>query len=210
MKYSLVLQSEARKLFIFSFQSPSRVNRGCSKPSQPPPPRARAKFHPLSVHCSEHEHFLVFAFPAQVPPSQTPSPEATAALQSLHPSPHPPPIHVDQTAGPAAASLVDSQLQEAARQQRLDAPISSYPAGLGREAARECKHSLLRATPVGLPSPTGPSVAFSFLPKITIGFNGSLGVNQAALMRARGSLRTGRTCYPSLLPQCTRTKVSRI
>lgn len=44
MKYSLVLQSEARKLFIFSFQSPSRVNRGCSKPSQPPPPEPGQNF----------------------------------------------------------------------------------------------------------------------------------------------------------------------
>ena len=46
-------------------------------------------------------------------------------------------------------------------------------------------------------------MVFIFLPKITIGFSGSLGMNQT-LLRACGSLKTGGARYPSLLPLGTR------
>lgn len=93
--------------------------------------------------------------------AKTPFPEACTALQSSPPSPHPP-ICGDQTAGPAAASLVNLQLHEAARQQGLDVPIS-----LAGQRSRLCVQiqPSAWAAPAGLPSPTGPSVAFIFLPK---------------------------------------------
>lgn len=111
--------------------------------------------------------FFVVAFPAHVPPSQN------IISRSWPPSP-PPSICKDQTARPVTALPVNPLLEEVARQQCLDVPISSHQAMLGREAVCECKHSFL---PAGLPSPTGPSVAFICLPKITIGFNDSLGMN---------------------------------
>ena len=97
-----------------------------------------------------------------------------------------------------------------ARQPRLDVAISLHQARLGREAVCVCKHSLLLGRLLlDSPGQLGPSVAFIFLPKITIGFSDSLGTNQT-LLRACGSLKTGRALYPSLLPLGTRTKVCRI
>lgn len=63
-----------------------------------------------------------------------------------------------------------------ARQPRLDVPVSSHQARLGREAVCVCKHSLLLGQFLpDSPGQLGPSVAFVFLPKITIGFSGYSG-----------------------------------
>lgn len=63
-----------------------------------------------------------------------------------------------------------------------------------------CKYSLLLQWLLfGLPWPTGPSVTFISLPKITTGFHGSLGMDQTG--RSLSSLEIEKThyhlCFPS-------------
>lgn len=106
---------------------------------------------------------------------------------------------------------VNPSFMRRARQQHLDGPLSSYQARLGREAAYVCKPSLLLGQLLlDSPRQLGPLWLLSFCPKITIGFDGALGMNRTTLMRACGSLRTGRACSPSLFPQGTRAKVGGI
>lgn len=69
-----------------------------------------------------------------------------------------------------------------------------------------CKHSLLlQRLLLGVPWPTGASVTFISLPKITIGCGGSLGMDQTD--RSLKQLEDRKDTFSSLLSQCSSAKV---
>lgn len=166
--------------------------------------QARTNKNSPSAHRSAFKYVLASQSPPWDHPANTPFAQAGAALQSLQPSPHPS-ICRDQTAKPAAAPPPNPSFP---RQPGSDVWV--FPSTCTRpgwvEKMPVCKHSLLlQRLLLGLPWPTGPSVTFISLPKITIGFCGSLGMDQTG-----GSLKQlgdRKDTFSSLLSQCTSTKV---
>lgn len=155
------------------------------------------KNSPAARHSAD-KNVLASQSPPWDHPANIPFAQVGAALQTLQPSPHPS-ICRDQTARPAAVPPLNPSFR---RQPGTNVWV--YPSTCTRpgwvEKMSVSKHSLLlQPLPLGLPWPTGPSVTFISLPKITIGFHGSLGMDQTG--RSLGSWRIGMThyhlCFPS-------------
>lgn len=175
--------------------------------------QARPNENSPAVHHSADKHLLASQFPSWNHQASIPLAQAGAALQSLQPSLHPS-ICRQQTARPAAAPPLNPSFRW-----QPGPDVWMYPSTCTRpgwvEKMSVCKHSLLlQPFLLGLPQPTGPSVTFISLPKITIGFHGSLGMDQTG--RSLGSWRIETThyhlCFPSapvqvcgiyLAPLCT-------
>lgn len=151
-----------------------------------------------AAHRSADRHLLASQSPPWDHPANIPFTQAGAARLSLQPSPHPS-ICREQTARPAAAPPLNPSFRW-----QPGPNVWVYPSTCTRpgwvEKMSVCKHSLLlQPLLLGLPWPTGPSVTFISLPKITIGFHGSPGLDQTG--RSLGSWGIGTThyhlCFPS-------------
>lgn len=157
--------------------------------------QTRSNKNSPATHHSAYKHVLASQSPPWDHPANIPLAQAGTAQQ---PSPDPS-ICRDQTARPATAPTLNPSFR---RQPGID--VWLYPSTCTRpgwvEKISVCKHSLLLQQLLpGLPWPTGPSVTFISLPKITIGFHGSLGMDETG--RGLSIWRIGTThyhlCFPS-------------